>query len=116
MTVAAVCNKLFSLVECVVECLPRLYIAKHGGELLVGELLGEVNAVDFADKYLRALGNGYARKLCDSESRLTDYLGVECAVDDNCLSDLLGLLGVKEIAAARRELCLDCVIDILYER
>ena len=112
MTVAAVCNKLFSLVECVVNVF-RLVHCKHGGELLVGELLGEVNALDFADKYLCALGNGYSRKLCDSESRLTDYLGVECAVYKNGLSDLLGLLRVKEVASASRELCLDCVIDIL---
>ena len=112
MTVAAVCNKLFSLVECVVNVL-RLVHCKHGGQLLVSELLGEVNALDFSDKYLCALGNGYSCKLCDSESRLTDYLGVECAVYKNGLSDLLGLLGVKEVASASRKLCLDCVIDIL---
>ena len=54
MAVAAVCNKLFSFAECVVNVF-RLVHCKHGGELLVSELLGEVNALDFADKYLCAL-------------------------------------------------------------
>ena len=112
VTVAAVGNEALGFAECVlnVRCLVH---GKHGGELLVGELLGELDALDFADEYLRALRNGYSRKLCDSESRLTDYLGVECAVYKNGLSDFLGLLGVEEVASASRKLRLDCVVDIL---
>ncbi len=90
-----------------------LYIASTGRVSRERTPPGEVDALYFADKYLRALGNGYSCELCDSESRLTDYLGVECAVYKNGLSDLLGLLGVKEVASASRKLCLDCVIDIL---
>ena len=112
MTVAAVGNEALGLAECVLN-VRRLVHGKHGGELLVGELLGELNALDFADEYLRALGNGHSCELCDFDRRLTDDFCVERTVYDNCLSDLLRLVGIEEVAAAGRKLGFYRVIDVL---
>ena len=41
---------------------------------------------------------------------LTDYLCIECAVDDYCFSDLLGFVGLQEIAASFGKFLFDCLI------
>ena len=81
----------------------------------MGKFFAELNALDLADKDLGVLGNGYVRKLSDFECGLADYFCVKSAVDKNGLSDLLGLLGVQEVASSVGEFLLDCVIYVLMD-
>ena len=93
MTVAAVGYKLFGLVEGVVNVLSLIH-CQYRGELFVGELLGNINALNLADKNFGLFGNLNARKRGDGNRLLTYYLSVKRAVYNNGLANLLGLLGV----------------------
>ena len=87
---------------------------KHGRELFMRELLAYVYALYFADEYLRALRDfdaGHSRYLV---RLLSDYRGVQRAVDDYRLAHALRLLPVEEPASARGELRADFVINRIY--
>ena len=112
MTVAAVCDKLFSLVESVVN-IGCLIHCKYGRKLLMSELLADIYAFNLTDDDLCSCRNGYACKCGDLSGRLTDDLCVESAVDDDSLSDLFSLLGIEEVTASVRKLSLNCVLYIL---
>ena len=112
MAVAAVCDKLFSLAESVVN-VGCLIHCKDGRKLLVSKFLTDIHAFNLADDDLCSRRNGYACKCGDLSGRLTYDLCVERTVDDDSLSDLFGLLGIEEVTASVRKLSLNCVIYIL---
>ena len=78
----------------------------------MSEFLRDINALNFADQYFCRFGNFNARKSSDGVSLLADYLCVKCAVDKNCLSDLLGLGGIEEITASVCKFLSDSRINI----
>ena len=110
MAVAAVLDEAFRLGHGVVKVLCAVH-GQHGGELFVGKLLAEIDALDLADEHLVALVDVQTGQLCDLVRGLADDLGVEGAVDDDGLADLVQLLALKEIAPAGGELGAHLVID-----
>ena len=64
MTVTAVCDEVFGFVESVFEVLGFVH-CENGGEFLVCEFFGQVDAGNFADEDFGFGGNGYACELRD---------------------------------------------------
>ena len=79
----------------------------------MSKLFAKFYALNFTDEDLSALGNGYTGQLCNLSSRLTNDFSVECAVDDNGLTNLFGFLGIEEVASASSELFLNRIVDAL---
>ena len=111
---AAILDEAVCLGDGVLEVL-RLVHCKHGRELLVRELFGDVDGLDFTDKHFAALGRREARKFCDLAGALADDLRVERAVDDDGLSHLVRLFGGEEVSAAERHLLLELVVDVFED-
>ena len=88
MSVSAVSNKLFCLCKCLVEC-HCLVHCKYRRKFLVSELLGDINGFYLTDQNLCSLRNIDACKFCDRVCALSYDLCVQCAIDDDCLSDFL---------------------------
>ena len=77
------------------------------------ELLRDVDALDLADEDLGAGGHLDTSHLCDGRSALADDAGVEAAVDDDGLADLVKLVALEEVAATALELGTSLVIDVV---
>ena len=112
MSVTAVRNKMFSLVECVMDILCAVH-REYRREFLVSELLAYINALNFADEDLCAFRNVNSGECRYGVSLLTDDLCVERTVDDNCVTNLVRFGGREEVAASFRELGLYLVIYLV---
>ena len=82
----------------------------------MGELLGNVDGCDLADEDLRCLRDFDACHGSDLICALADDLGVQRAVDQDGLPDLLDLVALKEIASAILELIPDLIVDVGEDR
>ena len=82
-------------------------------ELFVGKLLTLVGGLHLADEDLGALGNLNACERGDLRGGLADDAGVDGAVDDDGLADLLQLLAVEEVAAASGKLLAHLFIHLV---
>ena len=115
VAVAAVRHEALGLGDGLVERLGLVH-AQDRRELLVGHLLGGLHARDLADEDLGLLGHVDASHLGDGVSALAHDLGVDRAVDDDGLADLVELGALEEVAAASLELGLDGVVNVLEHR
>ena len=77
----------------------------------MGELFGEFDALDFADKDLSVVIDLKAGERGDRDGLLADDLGVKSAVDENRLAGLLELGVAEEVAAHLAEESLNLVVD-----
>ncbi len=77
------------------------------------ELFGKLYACDFANQNFCRFGYGYARKLCNFVCRLTDDFRIQCAVDNNGLSDLFEFVFFQEITAACSKFLFDRLINLV---
>ena len=114
MAEAAVRDEALGLVKRFLEGLGLVH-RENGRELLVREFLRDVDRLDLADEDFGRLGHLHAGERGDGGRLLADDLGVERAVDDDGLADLLGLVLVQEIAAARGKLGFDLVVNLLVD-
>ena len=112
MTIAAIGHKMLGFVEGFTEVLCLIH-SKYGRKLLVSKLFGKLYALNLTNEDLCTCGNCHACELCDLRSSLTNDLCVECAVDDDGLTNLFGLHRIEEIAASCRKLTLYCIVDRL---
>ena len=110
VAVAAVGDEFLGLGEGVLDILGAIH-RENGRELFVSELFGELNALDFADKYLSVVINLESGERGDRDGLLADDLGVESAVDENRLAGLLELGVAEEVAAHLAEESLNLVVD-----
>ena len=114
VAVAAVAYELF----CFIKGFLKAVCAVHGkdrGELFMCKFLRDVDGCDLTDQDLCCLRDFHACQGSDLIRALSDDLGIQRAVDDNRLPDLLDLFRSKEIASAVRELSLYFVIDIVQD-
>ena len=79
----------------------------------MSKFLRNINRCDFTDQDLGCLRNFHACQCSDLIRALSDDLGIQRAVDDDRLPDLLDLFRSKEIASAVRELSLYFVLNIV---
>ena len=114
MTEAAVLNKLISLIKCLFKGLCLIH-SKNGRKLFVSKLFGKLYALNLTNEDLCTCGNCHACELCDLRSSLTNDLCVECAVDDDGLTNLFGLHRIEETAASCRKLTLYGILDMLKD-
>ena len=112
VTVTAVGDQVLCLCHSVLKGLCVVH-GKNGRKLFMCKLLGQLYALYFADQDLGVFGSVHTGKLCDVVSRLTDDLCVQCAVDQDGLSDLLGLLGVQEVATSVGKFFLYLVVYLI---
>ena len=112
MSEAAVSYELFSLRERVLKAFGLVH-SENRGELLVRELLAQVNRLNLADEDFSRFRNLDSRELRDSVRRLSDDLGVESAVDDDSLSDLVDLVVLKDVTASLFKFVFNVVVNIL---
>ncbi len=105
MAVAAVRHQTLRLCQGLVKGF-ALYMASTGGQLLVSELLADVHGLYLTDQDLGGLGHLDASQLGDGVSGLSNDLGVQSAVDQDGLSDLVDL----SLASGNSSLC----IQILF--
>ena len=110
VAVAAVGNEFLGLLEGVLDILGAIH-RKNRRELFVGELFGELNALDFTDKDLSVVINLKSGERGDCDGLLADDLGVESAVDENRLAGLLEFSVAEEVAAHLAEESLNLVVD-----
>ena len=75
------------------------------------ELLGLVDRFHLSDEDLAALGDGNARQGGDLRGALADDAGVQRAVDEDGLADLVQLIAAEEVAAAPGKLRANLVVD-----
>ncbi len=79
----------------------------------MGKFLAYINAFNFADEYLRADGNCYSRKFGYPKCRLTDYLSVKRAIDDDSFANSFGFGIRQEITAAFSKFIFDRIINFI---
>ena len=82
----------------------------------MSELLGNVDGCDLADEDLCRLRDFDACHGSDLISALADDLGVQRAVDQDGLPDLLDLVALQEVASAILELIPDLIVDVGEDR
>ena len=113
MTVTAVCNKSVGLVKCVLKGLCAVH-RENGRELFVGKLLGNIYALNLADKDLGVLGYFNTGKSGDLVRALANDLCVKRSVDDNRLSNLVKLVVCKEMTTALYKFGLYSLVYVLH--
>ena len=110
VAVAAVGDEFLGLGEGVLDILGAIH-RENGRELFVGELFGEFDALDFADKDLSVVINLESGERGDRDGLLADDLGVKSAVDENRLAGLLEFGVAEEVAAHLAEESLNLVVN-----
>ena len=103
MAVAAVSNKTLSFCDSIVKILSLVH-GKYRGKFLVCEFLADINGLNLTDKDLGLSRYGNACHLGDGSCLLAYDLGIQSAVDEDCLSDFLDLVFFKEVASSVKEL------------
>ena len=114
MAVAAVGDEPLGLVQGI----RKIRSPVHGqdrGELFVGKSFGQLDTFHFTDQDLCSLRNLHTGKLGDGVGGLADNLGVQRAVNENGIADLIGFFGVQNIAAAICELGLGGFVDAVQQ-
>ena len=79
----------------------------------MSKLFADVYGFNLTDKNLCIFWNINACELSDCVSLLTNNLSVKSTVDDDCLSNLVELVALEEVAASVCELLLNSVINTL---
>ena len=111
---AAVTDQGVCLVQSILEGGSAVH-SQNRGQLLVSELLADVGGLDLADEDLGGLGDLHASQSGDGVGGLADDLGVQSAVDDDGLTDLLALILVQDVAATGQELGTDSLVDVVHD-
>ena len=114
MSKTAVVNKLGCLVESVVKILCLIH-CKHRRKLLVSKFFAELYALDFAYQHFCSLRHVKSSHLSDNVRRLSHYLSVERAVNNNSLADFLSLLSVKEVSSSVCKFCLKLLVYLVKD-
>ena len=102
VTVAAVRDEVFRLVERVVNVLCAVH-SEYRRELFVSEFFADIDLLYLADKYFCSFGNVNSRKSGNSMRLLTDDLCVERTVYYDSMAYLVRFGGGEEVAAACRK-------------
>ena len=110
--ITAVSNKLCSLCKSVIKVLSLIH-SKNWRKLLVSKLFADVYGFNLTDKNLCIFWNINTCELSDCVSLLTNNLSVKSTVDDDCLSNLVELVALEEVAASVCELLFNSVINAL---
>ena len=112
MAIAAVCNKTLSFCDSIVKILSLIH-SKYRGKFLMCEFLADINGLNLTDEDLGLSRYSNACHLSDGSSFLSYDLGIQRTVDEDCLSDFLDLVFLKEVASSVKELFFNFFINAL---
>ena len=109
MSVSAISYKLFCFCDCFVEgfCLVH---CKYRRKFLMCKLFTDIYRFNFTDQDFCFSRDSNSCHLSDGCCFLSNDLGIQCTIDQDCFSYFLDLIFFKEVASSVLELCFYCFV------
>ena len=109
MSISTVSYKLFCFCDRFVECFCLVH-GKYRRKFLVCKLFTDIYRFYFTDQDLGFCRNCNACHLCNRSSFLSNDLGIQCTIDQDCFSYFFNLIFLQEVASSILKFFFNCFI------